>query len=164
MLKLLGSVCIVAAGGLTWYRVTREERRRTETLREMAAVLETMSHEIRLHRTPIPRLLRKAGNGRSREVTAFLAAVGLRCEEWGVAEAWRQAAEQLPLPPQEKQLLVELGRCLQGDEQQVCRGLETAAALLDKSLEERRKTAAEGERRSTALCFSGAALLIILLI
>ena len=164
MLKLLGSVCIATAGTLMRYRVIREERRRTELIREAAAALETMDHEIRLNRTPMPRLLRKTGNGRGREVAEFFASVGMRCEEQGMAEAWRGAAEKLSLPPRERQLLAELGNCLQGDEQQVCRGLETAAAALTKSLERRRVTAAEAEKRSTALCFSGAALLIILLI
>ena len=58
----------------------------------------------------------------------------------------------------------EAAASLQGDEEQLCRGLALASARLGDSLAERRRTQAEREKRTTALCFSAAALVVILLI
>lgn len=164
MLKLLGSVCVLSAGVLVRYQMISEERRTTKTLADLAATLEFMGDEIRLNRTPMPRLLLKAGVGRGEETMAFLAEVRLGSTERGLAEAWRAAAEALPLPGEEKAAAAEAGTCLQGDEERACRGLAAAAEALHRGLERRKSQAAETAKRGTALCLSASALIIILLI
>ena len=133
-------------------------------LRDLTAALEIMADEIRMNRTPMPRLLLKAGIGRGSEVMDFFAAVRMSGGEMGFSAAWRRAAEALPLPEVEKQSFSELGNCLTGDEEQACRGLISVSQQLDRERKRRRESAAENGRRNAALCLSGAALMIILLI
>jgi stage III sporulation protein AB len=53
---------------------------------------------------------------------------------------------------------------LTGDEEAICRSLALAAAFLRERGAERRRARRDQVRRDTALCFSGAAFLIILLL
>ena len=57
MIKLAGSVCILAGGALAWQRQRRERHRRRQMLGELLAALEDMGQEIRMARTPLPELL-----------------------------------------------------------------------------------------------------------
>lgn len=164
MLKLLGCICVLSAGVLVRYRMSVESRRVLATLGDMAAALEFMRDEIRLNRTAMPLLLLKAGTGRGMDAMGFFAAVRGESGKRGLAEAWRNAAEALPLPEREVGFLVEAGACLLGDEERACRGLSGAAELLRRELERRNSGAAEASRRSTALCLSASALIVILLV
>ena len=164
MLKLLGCVCVLSAGVLARYRMAMESRRVLSALSDMAAALEFMGDEIRLNRTAMPLLLLKAGTGRGRDTMAFFAAVRAESGKNGLAEAWRRAAGALPLPAREAGAVAETGMCLLGDEERACRGLASAAELLRRELERGNSGAAEASRRSTALCLSASALIVILLI
>jgi stage III sporulation protein AB len=165
MLKLMGSVCILAAGVAVHMLQVRTFRRELSVLRGLVAALEEMENEIRLSRLPLPRLLKKAGFDRGRDVTAFFESI---CGAIGAGElpasAWRSAAAALPIARREQSELAELGRKLCGDEEQACKGIELARVRLAKALNEKSSRQADWEKRSTALCFSGAVLLIILLI
>ena len=164
MLKLLGSGCVMSSGIWLLWKISAEERRRMAVLRDLTAAIETMADEIRMNRTPMPRLLLKAGAGRGGDVVEFFAAVRGTGEALGLSAAWRQAAADLPLPEQAKQAFSELGNCLTGDEEQVCRCVLSVSQQLNRELKRHRETAAETTRRNTALCLSGAALMVILLI
>ena len=164
MLKLMGSGCVMSAGIWLLWKITGEERRRTAVLRDLAAALDIMANEIRMNRTPMPRLLLKAGAGRVGEVMDFFATVRMSGGEMGFSAAWGRAAAALPLPELEKQSFSDLGHCLTGDEEQACSGLVSVSQQLDRELKRRRESAAENGRRNAALCLSGAALMIILLI
>ena len=59
MVKLVGSLLVLAGGGLLWYTRMRAWRTRRNALQDLAAVLRAMGEEIRMTRTPMPRLLRK---------------------------------------------------------------------------------------------------------
>ena len=76
--------------------------------------------------------------------------------------AWRTGVSRLPVSQREKDLL--LGLSFNGDEESVCK--ETALVLygLSNCAEELEHSRAEEEKRTAALCFSSAALLVILLI
>ena len=81
-----------------------------------------------------------------------------------MAQVWRQAAEELPLCDEDRDILAEARRHLGGDETSVCKGISLVISHLGRSLEEQRRSRGEREKRVTALCFSGAALLVILLL
>lgn len=165
MLKLAGSLCVLSAGGLVWFQRRAALWREMEALRALAAELERMAGGIRLDRAPVPRLLARAGLGRNGDAAGFFQSVseGLRRGN-PLTEAWRDAAAVLPLTDGDRRTVAELGVSLTGDEAQACKGIDLVNTYLRKRYEELEKRRPERERQSTALCFSAAALVIILLI
>ncbi len=165
MLKLLGSLCVLTAGGWALAQRRRDLRQELDTLRRLSAALEAMADNIRLERPPIPRLLDRAGSGREDPAACFFqtAAAALRRGE-PLPAAWRDAAAVLPLPPRNRQTVADLGRVVSGDEVQACKGLQLASDSLRKRYEVLEQSRPQRERQGTALCFSAAALVIILLL
>ena len=165
MLKLLGSVCVLCGGVLAVMQRLAERRRRRETLADMITALRHMAEEIRLMRTPLPRLLEQALQGLGADAAAFFSAVSdaLRQGET-TAESWCRAAESLPLAERDRAAIAAVGKCLQGDEESACNGISLAIYELTKSVEEWEKLRPEEVKRTAALYLSGAALLVILLI
>ena len=165
MLKLLGSVLVFGGGALVWRMQVTACRRELALLSDLLSALGRMAEEIRMTRTPLPSLLDKLGRGRSAAVNTFFKSVADAARQGlPVSLAWRDAAAALPLSDEEQAALLEAGTCLGGDEASVCRGLALAQAQLSRSLEEKRHRRPEREKRATALSFSAAALLVILLI
>ena len=162
VLKLAGGFCIMGAAVWLLGQMRMEQKRRLMVLQELVSVLEFMGDEIRMNRTPMPVLLRRAIEGRCDEVANFLAAV--RSGSRGLTEDWRKGAERLSIPETEKRMLADLGQSLTGDEEQACRGLALVCAHLRKELQRQLDAAVEALKRKTALCLSGAAFVIILLI
>lgn len=165
MVKLLGSLLILGGGLWARWSMVSVCRRELDTLSELTACLSEMAEEIRQARTPLPELLDRLGRGRGTEVTAFFSHVAGVVRQGGdAALAWRQAAEELPLCDEDRDVLTEAGRQLGGDETSVCKGISLVTSHLTRSLEEQRRSRGEREKRVTALCFSAAALLVILLL
>lgn len=50
MIKLVGSLCVLFAGGSVWWLQHQEQRRRRQILAELAAALDYMETSIRLNR------------------------------------------------------------------------------------------------------------------
>ncbi|MEG2175640.1 MAG: stage III sporulation protein AB [Oscillibacter sp.] len=165
MLKGLGALCILL-GGLLLRRYQMEHlRQEVDTLSDLLAALCRMAEEIRMTRTPLPRLLDHVGQGREQGVSAFFSTVSTAARQGGdVGETWRQAAEALPLGQESRVALLELGGGLQGDEESICKAISLACMDLSRKLEELRLHRPETEKRTTALCLSATALLVILLI
>ena len=165
MVKVLGALCVLAGGAWVRQSRVREDRRELETLFALASALDRLGQAVRLTRMPLPRLLADLGQEQAGDTSAFFAAVSAAGERGeSPASAWRRAAEDLPLRAEDRAAVKEAAASLQGDEEQLCRGLALASARLGDSLAERRRTRAEREKRTTALCFSVAALVVILLI
>ncbi len=165
MLKLLGSLCILAGGWLVRREQVSACRRELDTLSDLLAALEAMGQEIRMARTPLPLLLDRLKRGRTASVAAFFAGASAAAKRGeSVADAWLRGAEALPLDPEDRGALAECGASLGGDEERVTQGIALARMRLGRSLEEKRRERAEREKRVTALSLSGAALLVILLI
>lgn len=165
MLKLLGSLCILGGGVLARYAQAAERRREMDTLSDLLWALRRMAEEIRMARTPLPLLLERLSQGCGGEAEVFFresSAAARRGEALGAA--WRRGAERLPLPAASAAALKELGDSLSGDEETVCKGISLAVYALAKDVEERDRRRPEEARQSAALWFSGAALLVILLI
>nr|WP_326125377.1 stage III sporulation protein AB [uncultured Oscillibacter sp.] len=161
MLKVLGSACILGGGILARYLQAAERRREMDTLSDLLWALRRMAEEIRMARTPLPLLLERLSQGCGETAGAFfreVSAAARRGENLG--DAWRQAAETLP----GTSALTELGDGLCGDEESVCKAISLVIYSLAQDLEERTRRQPEEAKRATALCLSGAALLVILLI
>ena len=91
-----------------------------------------------------------------------VSAAARRGEDLG--RTWRGAAEALPLSGVSAAALAELGDSLHGDEENVCKVISLAIYSMAQDAEEQTRRQPEEAKRATALCLSGAALLVILLI
>ena len=103
--------------------------------------------------------------GRGPEVRRFcLSVAAALTRDAPLGESWRSAAADLPLGAEERAAVAALGDLLQGDEENICKGIQLTGNLLEKRLAAARDRRQETEKRSGALWLSGAALLVILLI
>ena len=163
-MKWLGSLLVLAAAGSVWLSERRRRRREMDSLRRLGAVLFRMESEIRGRRTPLPRLLRQL----AREEQHLGPALGetLQGLERGepLPALLGRCAGEWDLSPWCRTALEELGEALGGDADESAEALELTRRRVLEELEERRQSQGERERRGTALCFSGAALIIILLL
>ncbi|WP_298029786.1 stage III sporulation protein AB [uncultured Dysosmobacter sp.] len=163
MVKLVGSLCILAGSGLARWARLAERRRRRQTLSDILTALRRMDEEIRQARTMLPDLLEQAAADCGPDAAAlFRTAAQAAAQGEDVSRAWRQAAGDLPLAEADKRCLAALE--LRGDEEQVRGAIALTASALARSGEEQDKRRQSEDQRATALCFSAAALLVILLI
>ena len=110
-------------------------------------------------------LLTRLAEGREpKNAALFLAAARSLRAGTPCLTAWRQAAEDLPLPEGDKQALFHLAEAWTGDEIGICKAITLACEKLQSSLKKFEKESAAEEKLMTALCFSTSALLVILLI
>ena len=156
MIKLVGSLCVLFAGGSVWWLQHQEQRRRRQVLAELAAALDGMETSIRLNRTPLLPLFRQTARGRCHEVSQLF--------EGSAAALAAGRSPEIPVSETDKRALSELVNALQGDEASACKGILLARKELQNSLSQLEKQRPEEEKRTAALCFSAAALLVILLI
>ncbi len=164
MMKLLGSVCILSGGLLARWCQVRERRLQLDTLSGLLTALRRMGEEIRLTRTPLPSLLEGLAVCAGPAGGLFWAGAEAARTGGDLPAVWAGAAAELPLSKEDQAALTELGNRLHGDEESVCKAISLVTSTLSSSLEVRRRKGPEEEKRATALCLSGAALLVILLI
>jgi len=165
MLKLLGCLCILGAGAAVRTMQVRRLRRELALLRDMDSALDELRDEIRSSRSALPGLLDKAGKGRGGDASVFFeaAAAAIRTgNEFPLV--WKQEADRLPASSDVRREVGELGQKLCGDEAAACDGISLVTDFLRKDIEEKRRCQRDTERCCTAMCFSGALLLILLLI
>ena len=165
MIKLVGSLCVLFAGGSVWWLQHQEQRRRRQVLAELASTLERMETAIRLNRTPLLPLFRQAARGRCHEVSQLFerSAAALAAGTPPESVRW-QPVPCLPVSETDKRALSELVNALQGDETSACKGISLARKELQNSLSQLEEQRPDEEKRTAALCFSAVALLVILLI
>ena len=131
----------------------------------MAAALDYMETSIRLNRTPLLPLFRQTARGRCHEVSQLFEGSAAALAAGRSPEiVWCQAVSCLPVSETDKRALSELVNALQGDETSACKGILLARKELQNSLSQLEKQRPDEEKRAAALCFSAAALLVILLI
>ena len=165
MLKLLGSLCVLSGGVLAWISQRKDRRRRRDTLSDLLRAFRRMAETVRMARTPLPALLEGLSIDCGPDAAAFFSAAAdaVRREET-LFQAWQIFAESLPLSKVDKTAIASLGAELHGDEESVCKAVSAVIYQLAKSAEELEHTWQEAEKQATALWFSAAALLVILLI
>lgn len=165
-MKVLGSLLLLLGFGAIWLGELRRRQRETETLDELIAALEEVSAGIRLNRTPLPRLLRQVGRSRrSGDVKAWLTGTAESLERGeSLRPAWESGCRRLPIEDDAREIVAGLGYKLSGDEMEICKGILLSTDWLRKRTEERRKEKRDCFRQTTAVCFSAAALLLILLL
>ena len=165
MIKLVGSLCVLFAGGSVWWLQHQEQRRQRQVLAELASTLERMETAIRLNRTPLLPLFRQAARGRCHEVSQLFERSAAALAAGRSPEiVWCQTVSCLPVSETDKRALSELVNALQGDETSACKGISLARKELQNSLSQLEEQRPDEEKRTAALCFSAVALLVILLI
>lgn len=164
MMKLMGSLLVFTSGGMVWtYR--RQSRRRQRTLLgDLAAALDRMEAEIRLNRTPMPMLLNKLSETGGEVAALFAGAARDMTAGEPPSDAWRRAVDTLPLSECGKRALLEIGTAMHGSEENICKAIELASDTLRDELSRLERQRPAEDRQTTALCFSAAALVVILLI
>ena len=165
MLRLWGCALIFGGGAAAALLHARASLREVEVLGALCHALGCMESDIRLNRTPLPRLLLKLSLQCEGELRCFLQNVGQAAAGDGfTVSLWRRSCGQLSLGDYERGLMEELGDKLSGDEESLCRALRQTREQLLAAYDDRRRTRGERERRAAALCLSASALAMILLL
>ena len=163
-MKACGVVCILLGAVYSTYVSVRERRRKRALLSDLCGALSRLGDEVRLSRIPFPELLERLS-----ETCGADAAMFFRTVSGGVRQGrtpsvvWIQEADALPLSAVDRATLREFASVLRGDEEQIRRAVSVISARLGRSLQEMDASAAGDIRRSAALIFSAAALIVILL-
>ncbi len=162
MRRAVGAGLILCASLLTRRTLLDGARTAQGARRALAAAFETMEAEIRLLLTPLPTLLRRPYDART---DTFFARALQELERGApLREAWRRAAQTLPLPEEERELVACMGGRLSGDEESVRAALMLCARQLREQSEAAERRHGQDERLTTALCLSAGLLAAILLI
>lgn len=159
-MKCLGSV-LIFCGGFWWWRLCLLGRRREkQTLERLLMTLYQLREGIRMARIPLPQLLERAAQDEPFFGEVFRE---LRKQE-ELSKAWRLAAENLTLSPQSLEIWCWLGQQLTGDEQAVLQAMTYAEQVMAQEWQRLAEQEQEVNRRTAAMCFSAAALAVILLV
>ena len=163
MIKILGSLFVLGGGALLWWFHMQARRGRRAVLSDLMLVLRNMQEEIRMTRMPLPDLFEKMAGQYGMETTELLRDLAAAAAGGNSVDAvWKEGVRRLPISGREQEVLSELS--FSGDEEKVCKEMSNALYRLANCAEELDHSRAEEEKRVAALCFSGAALLVILLI
>lgn len=163
MIKVIGCFCILCGGITAAMLQITSRRREVETIRSLQTSLEWISDEVRLNQTPLPRCFAQLEQSNEPVTAAFFLSVRCRLStNERLEKIWLEETEKLPEPV--KPALNLLGNKLTSDEESLCRGLNRSAQSLDQLVRQKVCSRREQNRRSLAMCLSGAALLILVLI
>ena len=163
MLHLTGAALLLAASALLRRAILSRARQQRRTLRALSECFLSLAQSVHATLAPFPSLLETMP--REGAAGTFFSSVRalLSCGET-LPGAWRTAAEALPLSERERSAVESLASALGGEEESVCTALHRASAELlsaERALHARER---EDGRVVSALCFSGALLLGILLL
>lgn len=164
MLKLAGGSCVLLGGFLLRWMVLQTRRRSRETLDELLLLLRQMGEEVRISRTPLPRLFETYEKTEQPEVRSFFSTIIQKLYDGlSLSDAWRTAVPSLPISNNCHMILDELGQSLHGDEEAVTKALALAVYRLSQERDAAEQCRTQEEQRITALTLSASALLVILL-
>ncbi len=113
MLKILGGLLVLGGCWLWGVRAAGELSKRVNMLDELIGAVRVLERELALFRPAIPELLTRMAQGRSGRTRVFLDNCIREIEAGNnFSQVWEEEVYQLPLTPQEKNLLCGLGRVL----------------------------------------------------
>ena len=165
MIKMIGAFLVLLGGGIVWHQGRMERKKQRKTLCDLLVSLRNMTEEIRVARTSLPDLLERLGQDCEEDAAEFFLAVLRRMKKGEQLKgAWEQEAKKLPLYQTAKQVLFPIGESFERDEESICKAISLAVhklAEMNGKLEDQYQ---REEKRMAAVCFSTAALLVILLI
>lgn len=165
MIRLTGCLCVFMGCGYAWYLQRLQRQRQMRTRTELLSALRRMEQEIQSRQTPIPRLAEQLALGGKGEVRAcFQQFLLLLRQDVPLAEAWKRGVEGLSLRDAERTAVSELGSHFYREESIVVKELNLTIEMLEECRRETQKQSAEIEKRATAMWFSAASLLVILLL
>ena len=163
MLHLTGAALLLAASALLRRAILSRARQQSRTLRALSECFLSLAQAVRVTLAPFPSLLETMP--REGAAGMFFSSVrALLSRGETLSDAWRTAAEALPLSERERSAVESLVSALGGEEESVCTALHRASAELlsaERALHARER---EDGHVVSALCFSGALLLGILLL
>lgn len=158
MLKVLGALLILAGSGVICVRKVGGNRKQLTGLRQWIASLELMESEIRWKNTPLPDILHSlTGQMLIGPVIQEIC----RRKDCPLQEAWTVGTQKVQ-PPEASEILGHLK--LTGDEERLLSSLHYASEQLKRLLTEKKKSQRDSEKLCLAVSFSGAGLLVILLL
>lgn len=162
---VLGAVCILVGCGGLWYLELIHHRERMEVLRQMASAMLEIHSEIQAKQTPLPRIIEALYQKTTGVTSDFFTQVhqGLG-QELSLSKSWEQGVKQCFSEVETQGVLYQLGRSFDGDGQQICKVLLLVNNYFERVLLEEQQKFPEQKRSFGAMCFSGGALLLILLV
>ena len=162
MLHLTGAALLLAASALLRRAILSRARQQRQTLRVLSDGFLSLAQSVRATLTPFPALLETVP--REGAAGMFFSSVRARLARGEtLSDAWRTAAEALPLPERERSAVASLASALGGEEESVCAALALSARELTAADGELRQQAREQSRITAALCLGGGVMLCILL-
>ena len=163
MLHLTGASLLLAASALLRRAILSRARQQRQTLRVLSDGFLSLAQAVRATLTPFPALLETVP--REGAAGMFFSSVrALLSRGETLSDAWRTAAEALPLPERERSAVASLASALGGEEESVCAALERASSSLSEAERALHARAREEGRCVSALCIGGGLLLGILLL
>ena len=165
MIKMIGAFLVLLGGGIVWHQGRMERKRQRTTLCDLLMSLRNMAEEIRVARTSLPDLLERLGQDCEEDAAEFFLAVLRRMKKGEQLKgAWEQEAKKLPLSSMAREAVSHIGESLERDEESACKAISLACYKLSEVYERADRQCPQEEKRMAAVCFSTAALLVILLI
>ncbi|MFD1955864.1 stage III sporulation protein SpoIIIAB [Paenibacillus thailandensis] len=172
MIKLIGALLILAAGGLIGFYQAGRYAARPHELRQLCNALQRLETEIGYGHTPLPTALRRTAEAAIPPVSELFgaAADGLAREDGPTfRECWEAAVrdrwERTAMGPAEQAVLLRLGTALGiSDREDQIKHLKLALVQLKAEEETARDEQARYEKMWKSLGLLSAALVVILMI
>jgi stage III sporulation protein AB len=171
VLKLIGTLLLVAAGGTAGMLVAREYAKRPGELKSILSSIQMLETEIIYSATPMAEALEMVAGGADKNVAGFFwkAAQELRSMTGCTAgEAWERALEwsypSNSLLPKDVAILRNLGRALGiSDREDQARHLKLACEQLKREIIKAEEDASKNAKMYNYLGFCGALVAAIIL-
>lgn len=165
MMGALGAICIALGFGSLWYLQLLSQGQKLDTLGQLASSMLEICSEIQSHQTPLPRIFQNLSQHYTGKTGALYHAVSQEIEEGNtLLDSWMAGVEAIGFPPEETSLLLQTGRSFVGNEEQICKVLNLASDCFEREISKIKEQLPNERRSCGALCVSGGALLLILLL
>ena len=158
--KMPGALLILSGAFLLYLCRRRNLRKEVQLLMELQAALEDIETEIRWKKTPLPQAMERQT---ARPLCGMCFSSTLKMMKGGMPlqESWKRGLQaSVPSYIQETLCRIEWS----GDEQQLTGNLRSAQNALSRFCREKEAERLQREKISLALAFSGAGLMILILI